>query len=223
MTDKQTLSESKRIFHKTFPYIIPALYRRLADELLVELHLLSQKNDFKQNGLFAIGLTTVFSKFTEGYKPKDHLEKLFEALCSSTGLNSNELITTAERLISEAKSQNLSEIKKLFLEEASEAPISLKNEIHSIRANNLNYTRLYSIGILTLLNEAKKDSDESSEVYKIAPKLSEGIGFSISRVEKDLLIYKSGLEKQNQAIELIQETISREKKKNLKRIEEKKI
>ena len=45
---RATISDSKSDFHKEFPYVIPPIYRKLADELLVELHLLSHQKNFKE-------------------------------------------------------------------------------------------------------------------------------------------------------------------------------
>ncbi|MFM7434760.1 MAG: photosystem II biogenesis protein Psp29, partial [Vulcanococcus sp.] len=39
-----TVADSKRAFHTAFPHVIAPLYRRLVDELLVELHLLSHQS-----------------------------------------------------------------------------------------------------------------------------------------------------------------------------------
>jgi len=49
---RATISDSKSDFHKEFPYVIPPIYRKLADELLVELHLLSHQTNFKNNSIF---------------------------------------------------------------------------------------------------------------------------------------------------------------------------
>ena len=48
---RATISDSKSDFHKEFPYVIPPIYRKLADELLVELHLLSHQKNFKNKFL----------------------------------------------------------------------------------------------------------------------------------------------------------------------------
>ena len=50
---RATISDSKSDFHKEFPYVIPSIYRKLADELLVELHLLSHQKNFKINSIFS--------------------------------------------------------------------------------------------------------------------------------------------------------------------------
>ena len=69
MAERHTIADSKRAFHQAFPHVIAPLYRRIADELLVELHLLSHQAAFQTNNLFAVGLTTVFERFTQGYRP----------------------------------------------------------------------------------------------------------------------------------------------------------
>ena len=49
MKEKLTVSDSKKLFHEQFPYVIPGLYKRIVDEMLVELNLLNHQNDFKQD------------------------------------------------------------------------------------------------------------------------------------------------------------------------------
>ncbi len=80
-----TVSDSKRAFHSAFPHVIPPLYRRLVDELLVELHLLSRQRGFQSDPLFAAGLIQVFGSFARGYRPEQLREPLLAALCSASG------------------------------------------------------------------------------------------------------------------------------------------
>ena len=80
LNDHKTISDSKRAFNKAFPYVIPALYRRFADELLVELHLLSHQKSFKPDVFFALGLSQAFNTFMRAYRPESHLEPLHEHL-----------------------------------------------------------------------------------------------------------------------------------------------
>ncbi len=91
MSVRATISDSKSDFHKEFPYVIPPIYRKLADELLVELHLLSHQQNFKSSVLFATGLTEIFSTFTKGYKPTEHINALFNAICNCNGFNPDEI------------------------------------------------------------------------------------------------------------------------------------
>ena len=91
MNELQTISDSKKEFHRAFPYVIAPIYRRVTDELLVELHLLSHQKEFAINSLFAIGLNKVFEDFMQGYRPKEHIQQLFDALCTCNGFDPNEI------------------------------------------------------------------------------------------------------------------------------------
>ena len=60
MHERLTISESKGTFHKDFPYVIPAIYRKVIDEYLVELNLLKNQSSFKEDGVF---VTNEIDKF----------------------------------------------------------------------------------------------------------------------------------------------------------------
>ena len=107
---RATISDSKSDFHKEFPYVIPPIYRKLADELLVELHLLSHQKNFKKDSIFATGLIEIFTKFTNGYKPSEHIPKLFEAICNCNGFIPTEITSSSEKLVSKAKSSSKEDI-----------------------------------------------------------------------------------------------------------------
>ena len=92
MKEKLTVSDSKRLFHEQFPYVIPGLYKRMVDEMLVELNLLDHQNEFTQDYLFCIGITETFKELMQGYQPEKHLNLLFESLCSSTSISSTILL-----------------------------------------------------------------------------------------------------------------------------------
>ena len=65
------MADSKRRFYSAYPRVIPGLYRRVVDELLVELHLLSGQAGFSADALFALGLTQVFDNFMQGLQPEE--------------------------------------------------------------------------------------------------------------------------------------------------------
>ena len=46
--EKLTVSDSKALFHEEFPFVIPSLYKRIVDEMLVELNLLNSQAEFIQ-------------------------------------------------------------------------------------------------------------------------------------------------------------------------------
>ena len=98
LKEKLTVSDSKKLFYEQFPYVIPGLYKRIVDEMLVELNLLNHQNEFTQNYLFCIGLTETFQELMKGYKPEKQLDLLFDALCSSTNFEANEIKKSLKNL-----------------------------------------------------------------------------------------------------------------------------
>ena len=192
MRVRSTISDSKSDFHKEFPYVIPPIYRKLADELLVELHLLSHQKNFQNDAIFATGLKELFNKFTNGYKPKEHIIKLFDAICNCNGFNPTEINNSSEQLLNKAKSFTKEDL----------------NNFLTIQKNDSKYSKYYSrinaIGIYKLISEIQsfkdlKEKDINNEITTI----SELLGYQYSRVEKDINMYKANIEKMKQALEII--------------------
>ena len=179
MSVRATISDSKSDFHKEFPYVIPPIYRKLADELLVELHLLSHQKNFKKSPIFAIGLKEIFCKFTSGYKPSEHINKLFNALCNCNGFNPTELNILEENLINEAN--------RITKEELGEYLVKIKNE----NKENNYYSRINAIGIYKLVSHLSYNKESKSDEFKNEiNKFSEILGYQNSRVDKDISLYK---------------------------------
>ena len=197
MSVRATISESKSDFHKEFPYVIPAIYRKLADELLVELHLLSHQKNFRSNSIFAIGLKEIFNKFTNGYRPSEHISQLFNAICNCNGFNPSELNNLAEQLINNTNSfTNDSCIKFLT---------KIKDENKDMNY----YSRISAIGIYKLTTEFPYcKSDKTEVIDKEIIEISKILGFNYSRVEKDISMFKSNIEKMKQALEIIKLNIT---------------
>ena len=114
-----TVSDSKKLFHEKFPYVIPGLYKRIVDEMLVELNLLNHQNEFKQDYLFCVGLTETFKELMEGYKPEKHLDLLFESLCSSTNFEAKEINEVSQKSREEFQDKTSKDILKLLKEKSN--------------------------------------------------------------------------------------------------------
>ena len=189
---RATISDSKSEFHREFPYVIPPIYRKLADELLVELHLLSHQKTFKNDEIFATGLKELFSKFTNGYKPQEHITKLFNAICNCNGFNPSEMNSSSEQLVNKAKSFTKDDLTNFLSKQESE------------KKDKSYYSRINAIGIYKMASvipffKELKEEDLSKEISNI----SESMGYQYSRVEKDISMYKSNIEKMKQALEII--------------------
>jgi photosystem II biogenesis protein Psp29 len=202
LKEKLTVSDSKKLFHEKFPYVIPGLYKRIVDEMLVELNLLNHQNEFRQDYLFCIGLTETFKELTKGYKPEKHLDLLFESLCSSTNFKAKEIRETSQESQIEFKDKSSKEILKLLKEKSN-------SELYSSRILNL------GIYILISKSEDIKDKNEQ-EVIKLISDVFEEINLSSIKAEKDIGIFKSTISKMKQARELIEELRIKDKKKDQK-------
>ena len=191
LKEKLTVSDSKKLFHEQFPYVIPGLYKRIIDEMLVELNLLNHQNEFTQDFLFCIGLTETFQELMKGYKPENHLELLFDSLCSSTNFEANEIKKISHKSKEDFKDRLSKDILKLLKE---------KND------SKLYPSRILNLGIYKIISNAQdlKDLDEV-EIKKTISKIFENLHLSFDKAEKDIGIYKSSIKKLAQAKELIDE------------------
>jgi len=202
LKDKLTVSDSKKLFHEKFPYVIPGLYKRIVDEMLVELNLLNHQNEFKQDYLFCVGLTETFKELMKGYKPEKHLDLLFESLCSSTNFEAKEISGISQKSQKEFKNKISKDILQLLIEKSN---------------SKLYPSRILNLAIYILISNAQdlKEKDES-ETNKMISHIFKKLNLSANKAEKDIGIYKSSISKMEQAKELIEELKIKDKKKDKK-------
>jgi len=198
LKEKLTVSDSKKLFHEQFPYVIPGLYKRIVDEMLVELNLLNHQNEFKQDFLFSIGLTETFKELMKGYKPEKRLDLLFESLCSSTNFEAKVIQENSQKSQKEFKNKSSKDILKLLEEK-------INSKIYP--------SRMLNLGIYLLISDSqdfqeKNEADKNKIIVDIFKKLN----LSFDKAEKDIGIYKSSITKMEQAKELIQELKIKDKK-----------
>ena len=199
MKEKLTVSDSKKLFHEQFPYVIPGLYKRMVDEMLVELNLLDHQNEFTQDYLFCIGLTETFKELMKGYKPEKHLDLLFESLCSSTNFEAKEIKEISQKSQKEFKDKSSKDILKLLIEKSN---------------SKLYPSRVLNLGMYILISNSQDFKEkEESEINKMISDYFEKLGLSPQKAEKDIGIYKSSISKMEQAKELIEELRIKDKKK----------
>ena len=201
MIQRSTITDSKSDFYKEFPYVIPPIYRKLADELIVELHLLSHQKNFKITPVFSLGLRELFSVFTNGYKPNEHKKLLFNAICNCNGFKPEEIESKSDELVIKIKSCTHRDLYENI------------DSIDDNRSNDSYYSRINSIGIYKIVKELT-DSDklEINELDSEIKKLAEQIGYPKDRVEKDIITYRTNIDKMNQALEIIVQNIISKKK-----------
>ncbi|WP_032526016.1 photosystem II biogenesis protein Psp29 [Prochlorococcus marinus] len=203
LKEKLTVSDSKKLFHEQFPYVIPGLYKKIVDEMLVELNLLNHKNEFKQDYLFCIGLTETFRELTKGYKPDKHLDILFESLCNSTNFEAKAIKEISQKSQKEFSDKSSKDILKLLKEKSN---------------SKLYPSRILNLGIYIVISNSQ-DFEENNEIgmNKMISDIFEELSLSTNKAEKDIGIYKSSLSKMEQAKELIEELRIKDKKKDQKK------
>jgi len=201
LTEKLTVSDSKKLFHEQFPYVIPGLYKRIVDEMLVELNLLNHQNEFFQDYLFCIGLTETFKELMKDYKPEKHLNKLFDSLCSSTNFDATKIKDISEKSLADFKKKSSKEITELLIKKS-------ESKLYS--------SRILNLGIYLIISnsndfEESKDTEKNKNITNIFTKLN----LSVSKAEKDIGLYKSSITKMEQSKELMEEIrIKSKNKKN---------
>ena len=215
-----TVADSKRAFHTAFPHVIAPLYRRLVDELLVELHLLSHQQGFQPDGLFAVGLTQVFDSFSKGYKPDQQREPLFMALCSATGFDAVQLRSRASEAVNQVGRHSLEEVKGWLSNQGAGAPAPIAGLLQGVQRPDFHYSRLVAVGLLSLLQRAQgAEALEPQALRSAAHDIGDAMGLIKDRVDKDLSLYASNIEKMSQAVELMEETVAAERRRRERAVE----
>ena len=214
MSASLTVADSKRAFHSAFPHVIAPLYRRLVDELLVELHLLSHQKGFQADGLFAVGLTQVFDSFSKGYRPEDQREPLFQALCTANGFDGGALRAQAEQARAGVGHHSLEEVKGWLSNRGEGAPALIGGLLQGVQRPDFHYSRLVAVGLLSLLQSAQgAEALDPQALRSAAHEIGAAMGLIKDRVDKDLSLYAGNIEKMSQAVELMEETVAAERRR----------
>jgi photosystem II biogenesis protein Psp29 len=220
----KTVSDSKRAFHSAYPRPINSVYRRVIEELLVEMHLLSVNSDFKPDPIYFLGIVTSFARLMRGYQPEADQVKIFNALCASTNGDPQNYKSQAETLLSLVKGKSIDDLVAWFGNPSAENDAG--HIIEPIKAiasnNNFKYSRLFAIGIYTLLEECDREVAQNQEKCNEAvDKIAENLQISSEKMKKDLDIYRGSLEKMEQLLKVIEDVLEASRKQREKREQEK--
>lgn len=216
MNNVRTVSETKRAFYNVHTRPINSIYRRVVEELMVEMHLLSVNVDFRYDPIYALGVVTSFNRFMQGYRPEQDISSIFDGLCSALQEDPNRYRHDTERLEGLAKRTSAQELIA-WLEQSQQIydASDLQDQIRAI-ANNpqFKYSRLFAIGIFTLLElsnpDLVKDENQRNEALK---KVCTSLKLPEDKIQKDLDLYRSNLEKMAQARLVLEDALQAERKK----------
>ena len=80
MNNVRTVSDTKRAFYGQHTRPINAIYRRVVEELMVEMHLLLVNADFNYDSIYALGVVNTFDRFMKGYEPESDRTSIYTAI-----------------------------------------------------------------------------------------------------------------------------------------------
>jgi photosystem II biogenesis protein Psp29 len=183
---------------------------------MVEMHLLSVNVDFSYDAIYALGVVTTFDRFMDGYQPEQDKESIFLAICQAVEQDPQSYRQDASRLQALAASLPA---KDLIASLSQASPLNqdadLQKQLEAVSANsNFKYSRLFGVGLFALLvqsdPELVKNDDQRAEALKA---ISNGLHISEDKLIKDLELYSSNLEKMAQALIVMADILTADRKK----------
>lgn len=224
MSNVRTVSDTKRDFYTHHTRPINSIYRRVVDELLVEMHLLQVNVDFIYDPIYALGVVTTFDRFMVGYQPEADRDSIFKALCQANGRSAEQYRNDAEMVKASVAGMSLETFKAQFdTLEGSAHTGGLRGFLEAIAAQpKFKYSRPLGIGLYTLIEtidpEVLGDTEKRNELLNF---IGEALHLSADKLQKDLDLYRSNLEKFAQAQEVMQDILAADRKKREQREENK--
>ncbi|MGB3293546.1 MAG: photosystem II biogenesis protein Psp29 [Phormidesmis sp.] len=223
MNNVRTVSETKRAFYGQHTRPINALYRRVVEELMVEMHLLLVNVDFEYDSIYALGVVSVFDRFMAGYQPESDQQSIYKAIIQSIEGDPNQYRRDAEEILAAAKALPSIESFKSVVDEAkTSGGDALKGNLHKVISNpKFKYSRLFATGLYNVI-----EAIDAAALKDKAPReallndLAETLGLNSELLIKDIELYRSNLEKMVQAQAVMKDMIEAERKKKAKREQE---
>ena len=217
----RTVSDTKRAFYTHHTKPINSVYRRVVEEIMVEMHLLSVNSDFKYDPIYYLGVVSSFERLMQGYQPEKDKESIFNALCRSIDQDPDFYRAQAESLLAVAESKSADELIAWL--NNPEGDENLVAPIAAISQNDkFKYSRLFAIGLYTLLEKADlellKDKEKSQQVFAT---LADNLNLPTEKMNKDLDLYRSNLDKMDQLLKVMADMLEASRKQREKRAQEK--
>ncbi len=216
----RTVSDTKRNFYQHHNRPINSIYRRVVEELMVEMHLLSVNVDFRSDPLYYLGVCQSFTQFMNGYTPESEKESIFRALCESIGDNPDEYRQKSETLLNFATQKSPQDLIDWLLHPQNDKGLEAIADQwrYGLDNPNFKYSRLFAIGFYSLLEksdpEMVKDEEKFTELIK---PLTEKLNLPVEKLKKDLDLYRSNIEKMTQMLIVLADTLEASKKKRLEK------
>lgn len=183
---------------------------------MVEMHLLAVNVDFQYSPFYGLGVVTSFNRFMQGYRPEPDKASIFNGLCQALETDAQRYLQDAERLEALAKQLSAKElIAWLGRSHTVEGFQDLQESLGAIAGNpKFKYSRLFAIGLFTLLETADADLvKEESQRVEALKQVAAALQLPEDKLQKDLELYRSNLEKMTQARIVIEDALKADRKK----------
>jgi photosystem II biogenesis protein Psp29 len=220
----RTVSDTKREFYNYHTRPINSIYRRVIEELMVEMHLLSVNSDFKSDPIYALGVVSAFDRFMQGYQPEKDKESIFIALCKSIGDEPQKYRQEAEAVEKFVKGMPVEQLASWLSSPVSshELAPNLAEAIAAIAKNpGFKYSRLFAIGVYTMIEAAEPELLQEQEKREAAIlKIAQTFNAPSEKMQKDLELHRSNLEKMDQILGALQDIVNADRKQRDKRLQE---
>lgn len=222
MNNIRTVSDTKRTFYSLHTRPINSIYRRIVEELMVEMHLLSVNIDFSYDPIYALGVVTAFDRFMQGYTPEKDKESIFNSLIQAEQDDPQRYRGDAQRLVELANNLTLKDLTESWDSLSVGDAQALGDCFRGITSGSkFKYSRLFAIGLYTLLETVDPAIVQDKTAREQAlQKLAESLKLPEDKLLKDLDLYRSNIEKVAQARLMIEEMTQAERKKREQRTAE---
>lgn len=219
---KRTVSDAKRTFFSTYPRPLNSIYRRVIDELLVELHLLVINQDFRYDPLFATGITVAYGALMDGYKPADQREPILRAMCKALDLDYERIQQDTRQwrsLDTNVPAQEVLEVLSGTREPVAGPLTAVRATFDSIAGNtNFKYSRMFTLGLSSIVEQVGRaallgDKDRQEKLQQICKRLRIDSG----KVKKDLDFFNAVIERIKRSKETIDELVQSDRRKREER------
>ncbi len=219
MNPVRTLSDTKRSFYTQHTRPINSIYRRIVEELMVEMHLLSVNTLFRDEPIYELGVVSSYERLMGSYRPEGDQATIFQALCRSVAADPEHYRRQAETLRTVA-----ARLSPLQLADWRSAlpPLDgtepLYSALQAVADNDkFKYSRLFAIGLYSLVEAADPDAPRQEQQRNL-DKLSQSLNLPTEKLAKDLELYQGNIEKLEQARIIIEDALKSDRKKRQERV-----
>lgn len=223
VSNVRTVSDTKRAFYNNFNRPVTSVYRRVIEELMVEMHLLSVSGDFVYDMIYALGIVTTYDTFMQGYRPGEDVEPIFTALCHALDSSPDQYRHDAQQALHGVVGMSLEDFKATLGNLSTASAEGLVDTLKAAAARDrFKYSRAFGVGLYTLVETIEPDLVKDKEkLMALMKDAATALSISFDKLQKDIELYRSNLDKMSQAKALMAEVLEAERKKREERAQAK--